>query len=70
MTKTKLKVAGMHCANCAISIDNSLEDLEGVKKSSTSYARGRTKLEYDECRVDLETVRWVIAGLGYEARTD
>jgi copper chaperone CopZ len=70
VTKTKLKVSGMHCASCAVNIDDSLEDLDGVKKASTSFARGRTKLEYDETKVDLETVRSVIAELGYEARSE
>jgi len=68
MTKTKLKVSGMHCASCAVSIDDSLEDLEGVRKASTSFARGRTKLEFDQTTVDLETVRSVIGELGYQAQ--
>jgi copper chaperone CopZ len=67
MTKAKLKVSGMHCGSCALSVDDALEELEGVKKSSTSFARGRTKLEYDETKVDLDTVRSVIAELGYQA---
>jgi copper chaperone len=70
MTKTKLKVSGMHCGNCALSVDDALEELEGVKKSSTSFARGRTKLEYDETKVDLDTVRSVIAELGYQAQPE
>lgn len=70
MTKTKLKVSGMHCASCAVNIDDSLEDLEGVRKASTSFARGRTKLEFDETTVDLETVRSVIGELGYQAQPD
>jgi len=70
MTKTRIKVSGMHCASCALSIDDSLEALDGVKKASTSFPRGRTKLEYDETRVDLETVRSTIAELGYEAQPD
>ena len=69
MTKTKLKVTGMHCGSCALSVDDALEELDGVRKSSTSFARGQTKLEYDETRVDLDTLRSVIAGLGYQAQT-
>ncbi len=48
MTKAKLKVSGMHCASCAANIDHALEELEGIKKASTSYARSRTKLEFDD----------------------
>lgn len=67
MTKTKLKVSGMHCGSCALTIDDTLEELEGVTKSSTSFARGRTKLEYEESLIDLDTVRSIIADLGYQA---
>lgn len=70
MTKTKIKVAGMHCASCAVSVDDALEELDGVKRASTSYARGRTKLDYDETQVDLATVRSVIAELGYQAQLE
>ena len=70
MTKAKLKVSGMHCVSCAANIDDALEDLEGVKKASTSYSRSRTKLEFDETKVDLGKVRSVLGDLGYEARPD
>ncbi len=70
MTKAKLKVSGMHCASCAASIDDALEELEGVKKASTSFARSRTKLEFNETKVDLERVRSVLGELGYRAHTD
>ena len=69
MTKTKIKVSGMHCASCALSIDDELETIDGVKKASTSFPRGRTKLEYDEAKVDIDTVRTAIAGLGYEGHS-
>lgn len=70
MTKTKLKISGMHCGSCALSIDDSLEEIDGVKASSTSFARGRTKLEYDEDRVDLPTIHAAIADLGYQTSSD
>lgn len=58
MAKTKLS---------ALNIDDALDELEGVTKGSTSFVRGRTKLEYDETKVDLQSVRPVIAELGYQA---
>jgi copper chaperone CopZ len=70
MTKTKLKVSGMHCASCALSIDDRLEELDGVRAASTSFRRGQTKLQFDEEKVDLDAVRAAIAELGYEAETD
>lgn len=68
--KTVLRVEGMHCGSCALSVDDRLEELDGVEKSKTSYARGRTKLVYDEARVDLDRIRAAIVELGYEARPE
>ena len=65
MTKARLKIDGMHCSSCAAGIDDRLEELDGVRKSSTSFARGRTKVEYDESRVDLDAMRRAILELGY-----
>lgn len=70
MTKAKIKVSGMHCASCALSIDDELEAIDGVKRASTSFPRRRTKLEYDEAKVDLGAVRAAIARLGYEAQPE
>lgn len=66
MTKAKISVSGMHCGACALNIDDALEDLDGVRRSSTSFARGRVKLEYDEAVTDLDAVRSILVGLGYQ----
>lgn len=66
--KAKIAIGGMHCGSCALNIDEALEELDGVEKASTSFARGRSKVVFDEREVDLETIAAAIAELGYEAR--
>lgn len=66
MTKTKLKIGGMHCASCAAGIDDRLEELDGVERSSTSFVRGRTKVEYDESQISINAMRAAVAELGYD----
>ncbi len=46
--KKKFKIEGMHCSSCAITIDMDLEDLDGVGKAQTSYAKSETEIEFDE----------------------
>lgn len=70
MTKAKLRIEGMHCAACAFSIDDRLEEIEGVDSASTSFRRGQTKVKFDESKVDLEAVREAIAEVGYQAEPD
>lgn len=66
--KTTLKIDGMHCGACALNVDDALEEIDGVRRSKTSYARGRVKVDHDEARVSPEDLRRAVAGLGYEGR--
>ena len=68
MTKAKLKVEGMHCGSCALSVDDRLEELIGVKKAATSYRRGQTKVQFDEQQVSVEAIAAAVEELGYRAQ--
>ncbi len=67
MMKEKLKVKGMHCGSCAMSIDDGLEELDGVKEAKTSYRKQVTEVLFDETRVSLNRIQDTIQALGYEA---
>jgi len=60
-----LKIKDMHCASCALSIDEALEEQAGVKKSATHYARSETKVTFDKKIISLEQIEKLIEGLGY-----
>lgn len=70
MTQAKIKVDGMHCASCALSIDERLEELDGVSTAATSLWRGQTKVRFDETRIGLAELRSAIAELGYDVAAD
>lgn len=65
MTKKKLKIAGMHCASCAMNIDLDLEDLDGIKSVKTSYARQECEIEFDEEKVKTKVILETIQKTGY-----
>lgn len=67
VVKQKLKISGMHCTSCAMNIDFDLEDLEGVKKAQTSYAKQITEVEFEENKVDAKTILETVKKTGYEA---
>ncbi len=67
IVKLKLKIEGMHCSSCAMNIDFDLEDLKGVKKVKTSYAKQDTEVEYDESEVTLTQIIEQIKKTGYTA---
>ena len=67
MIKQKLKIEGMHCTSCAMTIDMDLEDLDGIKKAQTSYAKQECEVELDEEKVKIEKVLVTIKKSGYTA---
>ena len=66
--KKKLKIEGMHCSSCAMNIDFDLEDLEGVKKCQTSYAKQESEVEFDEEKVKVTELLTQIQKSGYNAK--
>jgi len=67
--KTVIRIDGMHCASCAISVDDTLEALDGVHSSKTSYARSLVKIDHDPERVNAHHLHDAITQAGYQPRT-
>lgn len=67
MKKIKLKIDGMHCTSCAMNIDGELEDTEGVKSSTTNYAKQHTEVEFNEEKIDQSKIIEIIKKVGYIA---
>jgi copper chaperone len=66
-TTSAFAVTGMHCASCAILIDETLEELPGVVSSSTDLRRGTTTVEYDPGQASADQITAEIVSLGYAA---
>lgn len=64
-TELALKIEGMHCTSCALTIDGALEDLEGIISAETSYAKGQIKVQYDPKKATKETIIQTIQEQGY-----
>lgn len=69
MVKTMvIKIKGMHCTSCAISIDGDLEDyVKGVKSSKTNYAKQECEVEFEEV-VEIKQIITQIKKTGYDAQ--
>lgn len=68
IVKKKLKINGMHCTSCAMTIDFDLEDLEGVKSAKTNYAKQESEVEFDEEKLKTEIIIQTIQKTGYQAK--
>ena len=63
-----LEVNGMHCADCALNIERSVEHLEGVLEASVNYVSGAATIYFDPYRVDAYNIKKAIAKPGYVIR--
>ena len=70
IVKKKLKIEGMHCTSCAMSIDFDLEDAEGVKQVKTSYAAQVCEVEFDDEKLSVTEIIEIIQKSGYKAILD
>jgi copper chaperone CopZ len=61
------RVEGMHCGSCALLIDDTLEDLPGVRDTQTTIKAGRATVELDLTHNGPEDVIATITELGYRA---
>ncbi|HEY5515502.1 MAG TPA: cation transporter [Pengzhenrongella sp.] len=59
-----VEVSGMHCASCGLLVDDCLEDVEGVRSSTTDIRSGRCVAVVDEDVTD-EQVLAAVAEAGY-----
>ena len=67
MKKTTFKIIGMHCTSCAINIDGELEDTDGIKEATTSYAKLETNVSLDEKKIKEADIIGIIKKAGYDA---
>lgn len=67
-TKTvQLSTTGMHCGSCAMLIDMTLGDLEGVSEVKADFAAGTTAVTYDGGVLSTDDLIAAIRSVGYDA---
>jgi heavy metal translocating P-type ATPase len=68
--KSKVTVAidSIHCADCALNIERSVEHLPGVLSAEVSYVFSSATIYYDPHRVEEEQIKRAITKPGYVVR--
>jgi P-type Cu+ transporter len=67
--KKTFHITGMHCASCAVNIQNQISEVEGIKNSSVNYANEQATVEF-EGELPAEALSKAISSLGYKAHLD
>ena len=64
-----LKVPDMTCGHCELSVQEALDELDGVESAKADHAAGEVEVAYEEGKVGTEQFREVIEEVGYILRT-
>ncbi len=67
-SKVTIDIEGIHCADCALNIERSVEHLPGVLSAEVSYVLSSATVYYDPHRVEEEKIRRAITKPGYVVR--
>jgi copper chaperone len=66
MTKSRvLKVPDMSCGHCELSVQEALDELDGVERADADHKKGEVELTYDAGKVTEEDLREAIEEAGY-----
>ena len=64
--KAELKIAGMHCATCAVSVEESLSQVEDVASAQVNFGTEKAHVEFDPSKVSLGTLEKAVKDAGYD----
>jgi len=67
MKKINISIRGMHCQSCVTLITQKLEKMEGIKNVNVNFATEKAAIEFNESKIDENSIIKVIASLGYKA---
>ncbi len=60
--KSKFKIKGLDCANCANELERAIQKIEGVESATISFMTQKMELEYEETKKEeiMQKVKKVI----------
>lgn len=65
MIKETLHVTGMSCGHCSARVESVLKELDGVNSAAVDLESGTAVVEYDEDKVEPDSMRKAIEDAGY-----
>jgi Cu+-exporting ATPase len=64
--KAELKITGMHCATCAVNIEESLSQLKDGTKASVNLGTDTAHVEFDPAKVTIHDIQKAVKDAGYD----
>jgi copper chaperone CopZ len=64
--KTTIAVKGMKCGGCEATVREAVGACAGIIAVTPDFKANSVEVEYDEARANLEKIKQVIAGKGFQ----
>jgi Cu+-exporting ATPase len=64
--KAEIKISGMHCATCAINIEESLSQIKDVSKVQVNFGTDTAHVEFDPRKVSITDLEKAVKDVGYD----
>jgi Cu+-exporting ATPase len=64
--KAELKISGMHCATCAVNIEESISKIGTDTKAQVNFGTEKAQIEFDPAKVTLGTLEKAVKDAGYD----
>ena len=69
-TKAEIKVSGMTCGACSVSVKSALAKVKGVKSAEVSYEKGLATVVYDDEQTNEQQLREAINKTGFKVESN
>ena len=66
MKEIKLKIEGMHCAECSNRLEKILNNVDGIESAKVSLEEKSADIKYNEEEVELNTILQEIEDAGFK----
>jgi len=64
--RAELKISGMHCATCAITVEESLSNIRDVSTVQVNFGTDTAHVEFDPAKVSLSELEKAVKDAGYD----
>jgi len=68
--KTILKISGMHCASCALTIEKKLKKEKDISKANVNLASEKAYIEFSPKGITLDSIQEIIRAAGYDSKEE
>lgn len=64
--KKEVNVVGMHCPSCAMAVELSMKDLDGVEEAKADFEKDKVEVEFDPEKISDTDLAKAVEEAGFK----